>query len=405
MTSDGPALLAEICSNPEEDSVRLAFADWLEEQPPTTYTCHVCVKGWRTERSRTAEMDPDEHCTSGGRCSICNGAGNLTSVERGCVRAGLIRAQIERARLKPRPLVRTCVTTLPPIATGRSGLYSVLANFPPNTHPDLKIRDAVFDVIVEAGTRVSGCRILGCSAKTFDVLSDGSWSVLFHATQEPCPARVRCDELEAQIVRLHKETNHCPELGYTWVNEDYIRGPLEIEYRGQKSNGRLRRGFVEEVVCTAEEWLKIEGALVFHPKHLMECPTCTDPKWKRLPGIGCPGCKDGGAPIPCPLTAHPIRKVRLTTTLASSARTDYIPLPKAWFVKKWPGVEFELPPTSYQDQLRPGQEIYSPMEWVTTAERLVRDANYTPDEIDRVRRGGFQPEPRAEELAGDGPDS
>lgn len=404
MTSDGPALLAAIISEPEEDSVRLAFADWLEEQPPTTYTCH----GPHIARDQLGIWmvgTPDGKVDT---CRICNGAGELTSGKRNRVRAELIRAQIERARLKPRPLIRAeSGITFGPGHNGREVRFEVKSQ-------EFK-SGVLFDLsytILQQRRKLEGCAFLSLTPLDPDNPHD-RYMARAVATNEPCPVRARCDELEAQIVRLNKETNHCPELGYTWVNEDYY-GVGTVKTIGM-SAGHMVRGFVEEVVCTAEKWLKIEGALVWHQEKTTECGVCAGScslrGWAHKYDLDCRACTAGGVAVPCPLTAHPIRKVRLTTRPAGYP-SMFVPViwrkegrRQTWINHSWLGIEFELPPTSYQDQLRPGQETYPPMEWVTTAERLARDANYIPDEIDRVRRGGFQPEPRDEELAGDGPDS
>lgn len=105
----------------------------------------------------------------------------------------------------------------------------------------------------------------------------------------------------------------------------------------------FRRGFVEEITCTAADFLKHADALVWHPGMTDKCPTCVGmgDLGTLIGRHGCYTCApnhttrgSGYVPRPCPLTAHPIRKVVLTT------RPQF---DSAWLGVNWPGIEFALP--------------------------------------------------------------
>lgn len=116
------------------------------------------------------------------------------------------------------------------------------------------------------------------------------------------------------------------------------------------------RGFCGRVECSALTFLRHADALLWHPERGVKCDAkgCVDGTIGRpRPGdVGgqwmgrmCDRCNGFGivaSALP-PLTAHPIRKVTLTTVPLSSGRSDGVPLPLSWFQQRWPGVEFDLP--------------------------------------------------------------
>ena len=126
--------------------------------------------------------------------------------------------------------------------------------------------------------------------------------------------------------------------------------------------GRVHRGFVESVTCTAEDWRAHADSLYWRPGLAVDCPECVvDPPIGWYHKNGCPVCsRTGRVERPCPPTAQPIRKVTLTTTpgwriapalpgvppliwrLARGPENDAATI--RWLGQKWPGVEFELPP-------------------------------------------------------------
>lgn len=83
-TTDGTHLLAAIAANPDDDTVRLAFADWLDENAGTV-ECPKC-KGKKPRRWR-------DHS---GICDVCNNAGFVH--DNRAAQAEFIRVQVELAR-------------------------------------------------------------------------------------------------------------------------------------------------------------------------------------------------------------------------------------------------------------------------------------------------------------------
>jgi len=89
-------LLKAVILNPDEDVPRLAFADALDELPVTSSKCTEsgCDKGWRTVRTRIAEMDADDYCLSSSGCYKCKGTGFIAD-DRNHLRAQFIRGQMQ----------------------------------------------------------------------------------------------------------------------------------------------------------------------------------------------------------------------------------------------------------------------------------------------------------------------
>lgn len=77
------ALYAAICAEPEDITLRLAYADWLDEQP-TTKTCPKCAgKGYY--------YDPPYYAFGPDECGTCRGTGAVPSADAAL--AEFIRAQ------------------------------------------------------------------------------------------------------------------------------------------------------------------------------------------------------------------------------------------------------------------------------------------------------------------------
>lgn len=84
---------------------------------------------------------------------------------------------------------------------------------------------------------------------------------------------------------------------------------------------KFDRGFVCEVRCTAEDWLRHADAIFWHPSQTVACGVCQGHGivyWPAPEGVAiqveCARCDGTGRiPRPCPPTAHPIREVTLTT--------------------------------------------------------------------------------------------
>lgn len=89
--TDDKALLAAILANPEEDTPRLAMADWLDEQPPTS-PCPKC---------HGEGYDPEVEWPASNGCVRCDNDGTTPATGRVpsgfAVRAEFIRVQVELA--------------------------------------------------------------------------------------------------------------------------------------------------------------------------------------------------------------------------------------------------------------------------------------------------------------------
>lgn len=97
--SDGDLLLRRILETPEDDTVRLAYADWLDEQPVASEMCGQCDgKGEVRYCDAAGDMD-DEPCKACGgnlRGGYNRGTGVIPDT-RNRNRAAFIREQINRA--------------------------------------------------------------------------------------------------------------------------------------------------------------------------------------------------------------------------------------------------------------------------------------------------------------------
>ena len=76
------------------------------------------------------------------------------------------------------------------------------------------------------------------------------------------------------------------------------------------------RGFISHITCSAEDFLKHADQLVWHPEMTNTCKNCHNgyvPTDREDNECENPVCDRGRVPRPCPDTAQPIRKVKLTT--------------------------------------------------------------------------------------------
>lgn len=169
----------------------------------------------------------------------------------------------------------------------------------------------------------------------------------------------------------------------------YLPGPFwrrgNIDYGWSMSGDRHnirevftaepRRGFLSTVTCAAADWLTHGDTLTWHPEKTTKCKNCWG--WSQNYG-NCEMCGNTGqAPRPCPPTAQPITHVTLTTRpleteriipqndcpvryygLAGDPEEKWIgggkindnsrPGPDSWLLSilelRWPGVTFHLPP-------------------------------------------------------------
>jgi len=118
------------------------------------------------------------------------------------------------------------------------------------------------------------------------------------------------------------------------------------------------RGFILQVICSAEDFLKHADQLVWHPEMTNECPKCQNPEtaagfgWFNEYGITCEHCRDKrSVPRSCPDTAQPIQKVTLTDDPRDILgwEDEFRLVLRAedgkqiWKCRKFPGIEFNFP--------------------------------------------------------------
>lgn len=89
------ALLAAIAAEPDDDTRRLAYADWLDEREPREVPCLHCSgppDALRCRRCHGLVKDPREHdsgedydatwfCNRTDRCAVCDGTGVVADTE------------------------------------------------------------------------------------------------------------------------------------------------------------------------------------------------------------------------------------------------------------------------------------------------------------------------------------
>jgi uncharacterized protein (TIGR02996 family) len=350
--NDEQSFLAAICSQPADDTVRLVYADWLDE------------RGQAGDRER----------------------------------AEFIRVQCELARLSPAPPVlqpqqidfepehgfldhdrregsRKLFTAVPLINCRRMTLHCT------NLPERLRKYDVV-DVAMNGKT-------------VTDLLVD---DVIQHAGDDP-------DLIRFEVRVFADGRNHYPDrerrraigarerelllnfpaapywripatLTQTHPHRDVAPGLPAIRCHGYRFREVLclfARGFVESVTCTAEDWLAHADAVYWHPEQTVEC---SEVKWRVVAGTVDPGTRQrsirDGHPAPCPpwckggcngtgriprpfvATAQPITHLTLTT-LPSAHVPDFNALrswvkPLEWggdlldsFAAEWPHLIISWP--------------------------------------------------------------
>ncbi len=238
MATDGELLLRAILANPAEDTPRLVYADWLQEQgePP----CPRCVGP-----GRVAGDSP-------WLCPRCGGTRRDQSYRE---RAEDVRVQVELARLTPRPELLCHVTEhrgAPALPFEVTALVYPdqpgAADLKPGDVVDLRHRqrdDSEFMMIGARAMRVAR-----------DVTRPEQTDATFLVTGEACPQRERHKALHGRGRELfaawcNREGSDHPGMPCTLAHYDEAGGGLCV----------YRRGFVEAVSCTAEEWVRHADAI------------------------------------------------------------------------------------------------------------------------------------------------
>lgn len=229
---DATALIASMRAKPEEDTPRLAYADLIEERGQTD-------------------------------------------------RAELIRVQVARARLNPRPVLR--VWQQFELTAPVHGQREFRGDFV--GVPGLRLTPGLtFDAVVqmEPGAPLK-TKAVGCVVERLNppLYASEAMGLEGHVTGIPCPVRPEADALDAQagelLLRLPAGT-WCPSV-FNWHYDDTL-------FAAQAVNPEpcvlVRRGFVEHVRCPWDHWL--DWADWFRANHPCERVTLTTMPETRLWG-------------------------------------------------------------------------------------------------------------------------
>lgn len=97
-TDEHAILFRQILDNPDDDHVRLVYADWLDEFADATEACPECDGNWLSivGRAQTYDKNRSEWVD----CPRCSGSGRVPARPDARDRAELIRVQVELARHK-----------------------------------------------------------------------------------------------------------------------------------------------------------------------------------------------------------------------------------------------------------------------------------------------------------------
>lgn len=118
MTTEQQNFLATIRAAPDDDTARLAYADWLDEREPVRVPCPATCEEGFVYASRKVDGDDQWSCSTCGRysnmyghttaeratgcrkpCQTCKGTGTVLDADARD-RAAMIRVQVELSRLR-----------------------------------------------------------------------------------------------------------------------------------------------------------------------------------------------------------------------------------------------------------------------------------------------------------------
>jgi hypothetical protein len=359
-TADELALLAAVCADPDDDVVRLAYADYLEENAGVV-PCPACL--------HTGSLaTPSAHVKYGTRvaerafelakCGQCNGSG--TAPDGRADRAELIRVQCEIAAISdppPEPSVgmrsasreqrlaalrewkQQWQATYYALRQREGGLVKVL-------WPDSKMFVGGVQIYLpgfKPNESIGAGATTGTVRRGFIDSLTLSWEAFAGGECENCGG---FGEFRRRHDNGDGPEGPCPDCGGKWNS-----GPHDsIDDYWDKGSGRTPG---------------IHSSLIWWPGTVDVCPGCEGRGEVRFcdaagdmddtPCLDCGGSLAGGykrgtgtAPRPVPPTAQPVTSVTITgefpvdqgfvlaTTLADAGR-------QTWFNPRWPTVTFTLP--------------------------------------------------------------
>lgn len=351
--TDLNSLLRAVITNPDEDTPRLMYADALDELPTVSEICSWCEGSGEDG----PDVFVDGELQKAVVCRKCKGTKFITDTTNQD-RAEFIRLQVEIAKYPKRRVVSEEVA----LTTAGPGYY-----------------------LVASGARVDGGGVLSMEnlkvGDRIDFRKAGKWSWKRDRILYGLRFLKFADDTEEEAVFVKDaESVPCPSEKLRKREKELIN-PINWVLLAAPSN--WKRGFVESLRCTAQDFLKHGPDLVWDEKQTIDCSSCEGAGWQRW-SIGhgdydeaaCDRCENGKLQRPCPDTAHPIRKVVLTSTMeheellvggvdgrtlvrvaGETVRIDHNYTIKELYEARWPGLEFEVRETEPHQRLLVGARV------------------------------------------------
>jgi hypothetical protein len=282
--------IERICTNKFDDTPRLLFADWLDENARTV-TCSKC----ESCSGRGGRSFPPRHMGIH-RCGVCRGSGRVPNGN--AARAEFIRVQCELAR----------------------GLV----------------------VGVDAAQHVASVKAVG-GFNTRE--SEEIWErYVWLQRRERELWGVLWPSLLTRVL---------PGAESGGWNQSETTGAIRLKCGGWLTNVRFRRGLVAELTCNSSVWLGYADVLYKSMGRCHNCINGYVPTDMDNNKCENPVCVKGWIPLPCPATAQPIEVLRLTdindeTVLACSTVVLDWQENNARTIKyhesaRWPGLKVVFP--------------------------------------------------------------
>lgn len=352
MTTEAEMIQAVI-EKPHDDTLRLAFADWLDEQDVITSTCPSC-----DALPIATAIDTGEAI---GGCLVCGGSGGVPDLSRK-LRAEFIRLQIQEAALKPRPSLNVLVIRDIRFGADEPVLRPDGHSFEPHwahfvfTTGDEPKQGVVYDIHVSVTESIGRIRapaaftLAGAVCNSLLRLYDhgpGAYEGSFWVSGEADPIKAEKAALVQTITdkfwtgSMGSVSKRSPLVAAaeSFINENYyavaIRNP----------STQMTRGFAHRLIGNWEAFLKAADVLLWTPKFDTPCPVTAHPiqevrllSWPRWNAnrdtaefgawlLSPDGRERLGPTIPLTWSSHPTEKTQVEALLGAS----------------WPGIKFILP--------------------------------------------------------------